>query len=305
MLAMWEEFTARNDPKGTWSFWCEWYRGMLTGQPMDWDLQLHFALIDDAVWEAGPEVVAKEIERIQTDWVSQNLPQADKVSFDSNAGLFETTPIALPSDALLETTLKQVEFSRSIAAKSNCGFNSNSTAWLYIDFTLESCRSDANAIEQNLEIALKDLIEGLENSTYQPDGKLSALMSVLERAVTDLRANHPEVAKAWETRIKHNLRLVKAEQKQQLAEQSSELAALSHKKLAAEIKLDAKTIVETTGDVQGGAIRRFFGRVAQMRVVVRSSEVVKQIDASSGYKGTRIVQTLQSLLELITGLWPG
>ena len=47
------------------SFWCEWYQGFLDGKPMDWELQRRVALIDDAIWEAGPEAVAKEIARIR------------------------------------------------------------------------------------------------------------------------------------------------------------------------------------------------------------------------------------------------
>ena len=48
-----------------WSFWREWYQGFLDGKPLDWELQRRVALIDDAIWEAGPEAVADEIERIR------------------------------------------------------------------------------------------------------------------------------------------------------------------------------------------------------------------------------------------------
>lgn len=50
----------------TWpSFWRDWYQGFLDGTPLDWELQRRVALIDDTIWEAGPEAVAKEIERIR------------------------------------------------------------------------------------------------------------------------------------------------------------------------------------------------------------------------------------------------
>jgi hypothetical protein len=48
------------------SFWKDWYQGFLDGKPMDWELQRRVALIDDAIWEAGPEAVAEEIERIRS-----------------------------------------------------------------------------------------------------------------------------------------------------------------------------------------------------------------------------------------------
>ncbi|KXF91220.1 hypothetical protein [Phaeobacter inhibens] len=47
-------------------FWREWYQGFLDGKPLDWGLQRRVALIGDAIWEAGPEAVAAEIERIRS-----------------------------------------------------------------------------------------------------------------------------------------------------------------------------------------------------------------------------------------------
>jgi len=38
---------------------------MLDGRPMDWDLQLQVALIDDAIWEGGAEAVAEAIRAIR------------------------------------------------------------------------------------------------------------------------------------------------------------------------------------------------------------------------------------------------
>ncbi|MCR9140429.1 MAG: hypothetical protein NXI27_31045 [Alphaproteobacteria bacterium] len=283
-------------------FWTTWYEGVVHTDALDWELQRRVALIPDPIWEAGPVAVAEEIERIRAEWLAEKLPQAEQIEFDLDQGQFQSKPIPVKAEELIETTLKQVEFARTVAAQSNCGLNSTSTAYLYIDHTLESCRNDPNAIEQNLEIARVDIVEGLAENRYQKDAKLSALEQVLERAVTDLRANHPDVAEAWEIRIKHKLRVAKAGQKQLIVEKTTELIAISDPKLGKELELDARSIAETSGEVQGGAIRRFFGRVAQMRIIVRSGEVIKRIDASSGYKGTRIVQTLQSLVDLITGL---
>lgn len=59
--------TQRNlrDYNDEWSFWREWYQGFLDGNPMNWELQRRVALIDNAIWKAGPEAVAEEIERIR------------------------------------------------------------------------------------------------------------------------------------------------------------------------------------------------------------------------------------------------
>ena len=50
---------------GPWTFWAEWYDRAMAGDPLPWELQERVALIPDEVWEAGPEAVAAEIEKIR------------------------------------------------------------------------------------------------------------------------------------------------------------------------------------------------------------------------------------------------
>lgn len=56
-------------------FWRRWYRGMLMGQPLDWELQRRVALIDNDIWEAGPGAVAEEIARIEDELKAQRRDQ--------------------------------------------------------------------------------------------------------------------------------------------------------------------------------------------------------------------------------------
>lgn len=71
-----------------YSFWREWYQGFLDGKPLDWELQRRVALIDDAVWEAGPEAVAKEIEKIRAEF------EKEKAHTDSRAPEFEPETVS-------------------------------------------------------------------------------------------------------------------------------------------------------------------------------------------------------------------
>ena len=48
-----------------YAFWREWYDGLLTGKPLDWELQRRVAVIPDADWEQGPEHIAERIEVIR------------------------------------------------------------------------------------------------------------------------------------------------------------------------------------------------------------------------------------------------
>ncbi|WP_162894041.1 hypothetical protein [Phaeobacter sp. LSS9] len=66
LMAVWQEFDLFSSNKADWSFWRDWYQGFLDGKPLDWVLQRRVALIDDAIWDAGPEAVAAEIERIRS-----------------------------------------------------------------------------------------------------------------------------------------------------------------------------------------------------------------------------------------------
>lgn len=56
----WYKWEGRNG-----AFWREWYQGFLEGEPLDWELQRRVALIESAIWKAGAEAVAKEIEKIR------------------------------------------------------------------------------------------------------------------------------------------------------------------------------------------------------------------------------------------------
>lgn len=51
-----------------WDFWRRWYQGMLTGQPLDWELQRRVALIPKEDWAEGVEHIAEVIEKIEREW---------------------------------------------------------------------------------------------------------------------------------------------------------------------------------------------------------------------------------------------
>lgn len=67
-LEAWQRFKLQDDPNLTWSFWKTWYEGYLDGEPLDWQLQLRVALIEDTVWDLGAEAVAQAIEHIRQKW---------------------------------------------------------------------------------------------------------------------------------------------------------------------------------------------------------------------------------------------
>lgn len=80
------------DLGGNWLFWRDWYQGFLDGKPFDWELQRRVALIDDAIWEAGPEAVAKEIERIQAKFELEQEVAALKEQLSTQQQVIARTP---------------------------------------------------------------------------------------------------------------------------------------------------------------------------------------------------------------------
>ncbi|SLN29427.1 hypothetical protein TRL7639_01192 [Falsiruegeria litorea R37] len=57
----------RNNPLVS-DYWTDWYTGFVEGSPLDRELQRRVALIDDTIWNAGPEAVAAEIEKIREEY---------------------------------------------------------------------------------------------------------------------------------------------------------------------------------------------------------------------------------------------
>jgi hypothetical protein len=276
---------------------------MLDGEPLDWDLQRAVALIEDEVWQAGPEAVAERIRDIEAAFIVEKLPQAEEMVFEAETGTFEVHPIETSDERLIAATLGQVDFALRTALQSNCGLNTNCTACLYIRHTLDNCRDDPNAIEQNLEIAARDIEAGLASGAYDEDSRLTALQAVLERAVLDMRANHSAVADAWKKRTAFALKSLKAEQKRFMVESTLTVASVMGDRLSPEQVMDARTAASSeAGEVQATALGRWLNRFARMRLVSRSAEVIRRINDNAAYLGARILQVLHDIWAFIGGL---
>lgn len=309
----WEDWPEELDPAKLgpsllddpdFAFLRSWFLAMAEGKPLPTDLMTRIALeIDQDVWDSGdPKAVAAAIKAIETDWLAQQLPQADTVVFDTEKAEFQTVPVQTDAEKLLERVLKQVGFALETLKTSNCGVNSNCTAWQYITFSVEDCRDDAVLIETNFQIAKDDIEQGLSDDTYQPDGKLTTLVSILEQSIEDLRANHPEVAEAWAKRIRFRLKDIKADQRQMIAEKTKGLIALSSDKLARELTLDANLVANgKEGPARDTAIRRFFGRLAQVRLALMTSDVVRGINENTAYQAASIALNIYSVLQILIG----
>ena len=92
-----------------WDFWREWYQGFLDGKPLDWELQWRVALIEDAIWERGPEAVAAAIDGIKAEMLAGKLPMAETIEVNPATGKFRAVPIPVQNHPHMSALLNQVE----------------------------------------------------------------------------------------------------------------------------------------------------------------------------------------------------
>lgn len=203
--------------------------------------------------------------------------------------------------------MSQLAFSLGLAVDSNSSdFNRMCTAFKYLDHTLNNCRDDPNAIEQNLGIAKGIIESNLCDANYRADEALKALAKLLEQHQLQMRADHPEVRKAWEKRIAQKIREVDRDTKLKAAEAIRTEQSRIQGRLSIETDLDAEAVeTEQPAEIQATAIRRATGRSAKMNTLQRASQTVKDVDASAGYKATRIGTTGYTLVDLVMGFFGG
>ena len=178
------------------------------------------------------------------------------------------------------------------------------TGYKYLAHTLENCRDDPNVIEQNLGIALGIVETNLGKPDYVADDALRALTKVLEQIQTQMRADHPEVRKAWEKRIAQKIREIDRDTKLEVARAIRAETGRTQGRLGDEMGLDAEA-AETaeSEEAQAAAIRRAGGRSAKMNMLEKASDTAKAVDGSGGYKGLRIGTTAYTLVEIITKIF--
>lgn len=287
-------------------FWRQWYISLVDGEPIDWKLQEKIALIPDDVWEAGPEAVAREIERIEGQFWSEHLPQAEEVVETEN-GRYDVQPSVQSDQDLVDRMFTQAEFVLDLSLTTNCGFSEMCVGFKLLRHTLDNCRNDPNAIEQNFRMA-RDIISGnIAKAAYDDHDALKALVQSLNDSALQLRGQHSEVRAAYEVRVQQSLREVDDATKVEVAEAMREF---QQEKAAGRLYLDTGLDAETveTGssiEAQASAIQRTGGRAAVARGMERASKAAKDVDASGGYKAARIGTTGYTIVDLLVKVFGG
>jgi hypothetical protein len=273
---------------GPWTFWTEWHARAMAGDPLPWDLQEKIALIPNDIWEAGPEAVAVEIERIEAEFLIKRLPQSDNIVFDHDEGVFrkETAPAAKPD--LLGATLASVaDALDDVLAEPANGLTERSRETRVLRRMLDRYGNDPQRIEMDCTGVHRALTRQILTTDELPASEANlALQEALLEAAQGIRATHPDIAENRRILSEQALRELPEEADDALKEALPVLQAITDETLGTEF---AEDVLYLTEEMRSGPPRalvagernpvlagydekvRVFGRVGQMLQQIRSS----------------------------------
>lgn len=297
----------------TWSFWREWYQGFLDGKPLDWELQRRVALIPDEDWEQGPEHIARKIEEIQAEWLSEQAPSAEKIEFDEATQKFHVIPLEIAKPDLLGATLSQIEDALDdvLACPSN-GLHDGSKAVRVLRRTLTKYGNNPQQIEMGLVTAHTAITrQFLADEMPQSEENL-ALRDAIEDGARGIRATHPEVAENRKILQDQALREMSSEDLDLLEDAKPLLEAWSSDDLAEGWAHDIPQLInDATTPLPSGApplpgaeeATRIFSRAAKMKLSYDAivSKGASAFD-SKAMKTVRLGLTLGGVLSALVGM---
>lgn len=264
-------------PNSPWVFWETWYQGFLDGKPLDWELQRRVALIDDAIWDAGPEAVAAEIERIKAEFLAEKLPMAETIELHPETGKFRAVPILVENASYMSALLTQVGDALRDCLGDHNGLSDRSGDVKKLNRVLTKYRDDPQNAELTLTTVAGSLRRQLiETRELPPNEDNHALLHTVEEGVRGIRANHPEVAANREQLARQAFKTLAAEEKQVLEEALPILTAISEAELAEDFAQDIPELInDATLPLANGApslpgadaATRVFSRVSKMALL--------------------------------------
>jgi len=293
--------TLERDQPDAWSFWLEWYLGLVTGHPIDRELQRRVALIENAIWKAGPEAVAKEIEHIQSKYLAEKLPLAETIDLNPDTGKFYATPVPVHNAPLMSALLTRISDDLEDAMVGHNGLTERSGDVRKITRVVTRYGNDPQQTELTLTTVAKSLRRQIHDSHELPDSPDNlALLESVEDGVRGIRANHPDVAANRNQLAQQAVLGLEPEEKQVLEQALPVLTALSEGALAEDF---AEDIPELINDAllplpdgapalpPADAATRVFGRAAKMSALIVQGK--KLTEKSARAFDSNLVKTIR------------
>ncbi|MDE4145274.1 MAG: hypothetical protein P1U91_06845 [Pseudophaeobacter sp. bin_em_oilr2.035] len=290
-LDMWQSFEREFKSHSPWCFWCHWYQGFLEGKPLDWELQRRVAQIDDDIWDAGPEAVAEEIERIKAANMAEKLPLAETIEVNPETSKFRAVPIPVENAPLMSALLTQIADATEDALQGHNGLTERSGDIRRLNRVITRYGNDPQQAELTLTSVAKSLSRQIHDSRELPDNEDNlALLDAVKDGVRGIRANHPEVAANREQLAQQALGELSAEDKQVLEQAQPLLTAISEGAMAEDFAEDIPELINdaarplpTGAPALPGAdaTTRIFSRVSKMALLVDHAKKLAKTGAQT------------------------
>jgi hypothetical protein len=215
-----------------WSFWTRWYAAAMAGDPLPWELQEMVALIPNEIWEAGPEAVAKEIARIEAEYLAGSV--AEDIVF-SERGRLTLVPQPIKEADHLGYLLETVDDALDLAVAGHNELTEESYQARLIRRTLSRYANDPQRIEINFERARVSLVEGIAAEDLPASPATRDLIQSLSDAAGSIRESNPDVARNRERLNRIRLGEITADQARQIAKVAEGVAEDSEEFLQDEL----------------------------------------------------------------------
>lgn len=273
---------AISDSPTAWQFWFKWYQGILEGNSIEPDLLQRVVKIGNNTWEAGPEAVAKEIERIQADMLAEKLPMAEHIEINPETGKFHAVPIPVENPTTLSALLSQIEDALEDCLGGHNGLAEHSGTVKKLNRVLTKYKDDPQNAELTLTRVAGSLRSQLHDTRELPDNEDNlALLNAVEEGVRGIRANHPEVARNREQLAQQAIQALTAEDKELLQQALPILAEISEPELADDFEADIPELIndallplpDGAPPLPGADVTtRVFSRVSKMALLVQNGK---------------------------------
>jgi hypothetical protein len=217
---------------GPWTFWAEWYRRAMAGDPLPWDLQVQIALIPNDIWEAGPDAVAAEIEKRKTEFLARSV--AEEIVL-SERGRLTLVPQPVREADHLGYLLETVDDALDLAVAGHNELTEESYQARLIRRTLSRYGNDPQRIEINFERAKVSLMEGIACDDLPASPANRDLIQSLSDAAGSIRESNPDIARNRERLNRIRLADMTEAQAQQIAKVGEAVAADSEDFLEEEL----------------------------------------------------------------------
>ncbi|MVO16088.1 hypothetical protein GO984_09715 [Rhodobacteraceae bacterium CY05] len=272
-------------------------------------MQRRVSSIDEKTWSAGHLAVTKEIERIQAEMLSENLPMAEVVETNPETGKFRAVPIPVENPVTVAALLSQIEDSLEDCLGGHNGLAQHSGTVKKLNRVLTKYRDDPQNAELTLTRVAGSLRSQLHDTRELPDNEDNlSLLDAVEEGVRGIRANHPEVAKNREQLAQQAMKALAPEDKELLAQALPVLAEISEPELAEDFEADIPELInDTILPLPDGApplpgtdvTTRVFSRVSKMAI---ATEKGAQIFDSKEIKTARLAHLGYTVLGLLYSL---